>query len=950
MVAYLQKQEEVLAHLKKLRVDWVRIPFYWDNFIEPKKGEFNFEKADKMIKAFCENDINVLLIAGGSPDWSTKCDNRGGAKPPENVSDYVNFISEAASRYESDCVAWEIWNEPDNQPYWGCSPPNAQEYMDLLKPTYKIIKEKNPEAIVVGGAILIQFLNNPNYAYLDELLKLELLKYSDVVSVHIYPRENIDFITDFDNSMKQVKKRIDKYGGSEIWITETSLFSKRFSEQKLIELLLDKGLIPSQIKELSKIPLCKFAFTPPHTPGEILKKIEVKDEIYNRCGAPFGLTLADISFLSEQSLVDAQNQQADFLERLYEISSQYRTFWFQLYDIAFSQGIMTKEFNSKLAYDRLLSLVEEEAICGNGVCEDGENEKNCPEDCGITLITGRFGMDGADRRYLQTIAEIGDGESGQNGVNWGSIELINNQTGKHYYDWKLADVFFERIKASGREIQITLRIADWALERDESIQVTDPATGKKHGANIRLKPEYISNFRAFIKEFVRRYQTINLQIESEAENEWINAEGYIEALCIAKQSAKEINPQIQIMSGGFNMFVFFSLTPIQQAECLKNPLVKQKLNFIKEFIAKSKDNQECFDVLTVHPNRDYKDIPPMVEWFNQEMASHGYQKMMWADDMTSGHWLSGPFTSKEEKNILQKLEQDDPEAIQWYKEEQAKLLVKKIVTSFVSGLEKIYLSTDVDWANYHMSEWRHMGLLESNGNSKQSFYTYKLIVSKLDGFTKAEKLNDYAYEFTFIDKAPVFVLWNENGETTIDLSSHISTQNAEITHIVTELDDNNNPIYLPDEIVSASSIQISETPIFVEETGGIPQECELTSANWSTLEVVEGNIVSLKVKGGNCDGQTASLTVWKDDLIGDESVEVNPISIVFDGDSATGTWTAEWQEDGIGNPEYYFIAEVGGGEIKSEGLLRVTRKEQSVCGNGVCEEGEDEKNCPEDCQ
>jgi hypothetical protein len=101
---------------------------------------------------------------------------------------------------------------------------------------------------------------------------------------------------------------------------------------------------------------------------------------------------------------------------------------------------------------------------------------------------------------------------------------------------------------------------------------------------------------------------------------------------------------------------------------------------------------------------------------------------------------------------------------------------------------------------------------------KPVFYTYKMMTSKLKGFDSVEYINNDPEQimFTFKDKAPVFVLWNQEGETTTDLSNYVSTPYVNITHIVTELDPNNDPIYPPDENASTNSIPINANPIFIE--------------------------------------------------------------------------------------------------------------------------------------
>jgi hypothetical protein len=93
--------------------------------------------------------------------------------------------------------------------------------------------------------------------------------------------------------------------------------------------------------------------------------------------------------------------------------------------------------------------------------------------------------------------------------------------------------------------------------------------------------------------------------------------------------------------------------------------------------------------------------------------------------------------------------------------------------------------------------------------------------------------------------------------------------------------------------------------------------CTLTSASWSLPggNTTEGNNVSLLVQGTSCSGQTVSFNVLEYDITsGNDPVQKNPISVTFSGNTATGMWTTEWQDDGAlgGNPEYFFTATVSG--------------------------------------
>jgi hypothetical protein len=106
-----------------------------------------------------------------------------------------------------------------------------------------------------------------------------------------------------------------------------------------------------------------------------------------------------------------------------------------------------------------------------------------------------------------------------------------------------------------------------------------------------------------------------------------------------------------------------------------------------------------------------------------------------------------------------------------------------------------------------------------------------------------------------------------------------------------------------------------------------PEPCSLTAAYWDApqvgglFEVEEGTIVSLVVEGTDtCDGETVSFGVWEDDFPTNQLMDANPpADVVFSGTTATGTWTAEWFDDGLlqGDPEYFFVSTITGDSIDS---------------------------------
>src|SRR3989344_3835553 len=92
------------------------------------------------------------------------------------------------------------------------------------------------------------------------------------------------------------------------------------------------------------------------------------------------------------------------------------------------------------------------------------------------------------------------------------------------------------------------------------------------------------------------------------------------------------------------------------------------------------------------------------------------------------------------------------------------------------------------------------------------------------------------------------------------------------------------------------------------------QSCILTSAYWERTTANVGDQVRLIVNGNNCNGQLIDFVVKESDTLNpDDNVLLNPLSVIFNNNVATSTWTAEWQEDcgGVCNPpEYYFVAKL----------------------------------------
>jgi len=154
---------------------WIRPhpgPYIW-NHIEPKKGQFNWDEADK-IKKYSQ-DHNQLILATIWPyaNWDQKSCKRKRSKSPFgkhfskylskpcSMENYLNFVSLLIDRYDGDGVNdmpgledpithWEIMNEPELKMFFKG---NEDEFVEIFKETSKLIRNKQKKSkIVMAGA------------------------------------------------------------------------------------------------------------------------------------------------------------------------------------------------------------------------------------------------------------------------------------------------------------------------------------------------------------------------------------------------------------------------------------------------------------------------------------------------------------------------------------------------------------------------------------------------------------------------------------------------------------------------------------------------------------------------------------------------------------------------------------------------------------------------------
>ena len=376
---------------------------------------------------------------------------------------------------------------------------------------------------------------------------------------------------------------------------------------------------------------------------------------------------------------------------------------------------------------------------------------------------------------------------------------------------------------------------------------SDSAWGSKAGhlGATSSAPLDWTAYENFLKTAVLRYkdQVKYWQIENEIYDNsqyWKGTrEEYIETLKHAHSIIKQTDPEAKIVLQGFADMMFI--------------MINNDDKKIESFLDYIMSNGQYFDVIDFHqyfePDTIYIDMTVLRKVMNKYNLSKpiicteagGLDLRLFGQQIQSASnptipevpiikkLLSVPSVSNELKNIL-KEGVSEKERIDFgiflKTDQQARLILEKYQAEDLTKRIGLTFSQDVQIFNWFSiidsekpSEWffSHLGLIDSNGRKKPHFFTYKILIEKLKGFNKAEEVsfNPRIIKFSFSDKPPVFIAWNQE-PTTVNMEKYFSDKNIILTHIVTSLDKKNNPVYLPDEIVSPKSIRLDETPILLK--------------------------------------------------------------------------------------------------------------------------------------
>jgi hypothetical protein len=162
----LDRTDAQLAHefdvMQANGVESVRIVVYWADLQPTGPRSTDFSTTDRLFEQAARHDMNVLPVVLRSPPWAAE-NPKLYTSPPKADKPYTDFLGALVGRYgphgsfwsEHPDVpfrpqhAWQVWNEPNIDRYWGSPHPFAARYAKLLRASYTALKHDDPDSRVV---------------------------------------------------------------------------------------------------------------------------------------------------------------------------------------------------------------------------------------------------------------------------------------------------------------------------------------------------------------------------------------------------------------------------------------------------------------------------------------------------------------------------------------------------------------------------------------------------------------------------------------------------------------------------------------------------------------------------------------------------------------------------------------------------------------------------------
>ena len=169
------------------------VQFFPWAYVEREPGQYTWSLADRIVRHAEMQGLRVVARLGLVPDWARD----GTTETLNHLTEdlfpaFAAYAAAFAERYAGSVEHLIIWNEPNLSFEWGYQPADPARYVRLLESSYGPIKNANPRAVVLAGALAPTLEPRGSAAGLNELDFLRDMyalgagEFFDALAIHSY--------------------------------------------------------------------------------------------------------------------------------------------------------------------------------------------------------------------------------------------------------------------------------------------------------------------------------------------------------------------------------------------------------------------------------------------------------------------------------------------------------------------------------------------------------------------------------------------------------------------------------------------------------------------------------------------------------------------------------------------------------------------------------------------
>jgi hypothetical protein len=188
----------MVQQVESLGLGWIKQQMRWAD-VEIGPGEMQWMYYDWVVEEAGGRGVKVMFSVVDAPSWThgSYIDNNPEGAPPDDLAELAAFLAVVVERYQGRIHAIEVWNEQNLDREWDTAEGvEAERYVEMLRLAYQAIKSRDPNIIVISGALspvgaTATDPNNPDriiymddFQYFDQMVAAGVLNYCDCVGAH----------------------------------------------------------------------------------------------------------------------------------------------------------------------------------------------------------------------------------------------------------------------------------------------------------------------------------------------------------------------------------------------------------------------------------------------------------------------------------------------------------------------------------------------------------------------------------------------------------------------------------------------------------------------------------------------------------------------------------------------------------------------------------------------